>query len=72
MAEDMMGADATSGPEGEPFAEEERKRKYIIGTIALIVGILATIILFYAFGITSAGVEEETGDSTKGAATKQK
>lgn len=67
----MEGGD-TSGPEGEPFAEEERKRKYIIGSVALVVGLVATLVLIYAFGLTSADVEDAGESGGEEAATKQK
>jgi len=72
MEDRDLDADVTEGPEGEPFAEEERKRKYILGTGIIVVAILATFGMIYAFGLTSADVEEGNGDATKAAETEQK
>lgn len=57
-SEDFMGSSDT-GPAGENFGEEERKRKLIYGSLALVGGLIATIIIVYAFGLTSAKTDKE-------------
>jgi len=68
-SEDFMGS-SDEGPAGENFGEEERKRKMIFGSLALVGGILAIIVIIYAFGLTSAKTDKEY-DNKKATETKQ-
>lgn len=52
MVSSNQNLDDSSGPKGENFAEEERRRKYIIGGVAAVGTLVAIFVLLWAFGAT--------------------
>lgn len=60
----------TPGPADEDFAEKERRKKLIYGSIALVGAVVTVIVILYAFGMTSAKIEVEDQKAAKEATKK--
>lgn len=70
MAPQEDSSAQTSGPADEDFAETERRKKLIYGSLALVGAIVTVLVILYAFGMTSAKIEVEDQKAAKEASKK--